>query len=184
MQPSFAALGPALKVLLVWPRFPRSFWGSEGILEMLQEEASVPPLGLITVPALCPPSWTLRLLDHAFDEITDEDYKWADLVMVSAIYAQQADARAVLARARELAQEPSSVVRGRAANGYWTPAKRNEFRSERAGVRKRSSRPHAGEQAQNSELRDVVRQSGGQCGECEKYDAADEGAAPTEAVAQ
>ena len=84
MQPSFAALGPALNVLLVWPRFPQSFWGFEGILEMVQEEANVPPLGLITVAALCPPSWTLRLLDHAFDEITDEDYKWADLVMVSA----------------------------------------------------------------------------------------------------
>jgi radical SAM superfamily enzyme YgiQ (UPF0313 family) len=95
-------LGPDLKVLLVWPRFPPSFWGFEGVLQMLPEAAMTPPLGLITVAALCPESWTLRLVDHAFDEIRDEDFEWADLVMVSAMHAQRADARAILARAREL----------------------------------------------------------------------------------
>src|SRR5258708_5463829 len=99
---SFPPLGPNLKVLLVWPRFPPSFWGFEGVLEMLPEDAVTPPLGLITVAALCPPSWTLRLLDHAFDEIRDEDFEWADLVMVSAMHAQRADAMAILKRAREL----------------------------------------------------------------------------------
>jgi hypothetical protein len=32
-QPSFAPLGSSLKVLLVWPRFPPSFWGFEGLLK-------------------------------------------------------------------------------------------------------------------------------------------------------
>src|ERR1700688_2796931 len=101
-EASFPPLGPNLKVLLVWPRFPPSFWGFEGVLEILPEEAMTPPLGLITVAALCPPSWTLRLLDHAFDEIQDQDYEWADLVMVSAMHAQRVDALAILKRAREL----------------------------------------------------------------------------------
>ena len=30
-------LGPNLNVLMVWPRFPASFWGFEGVLEMLPE---------------------------------------------------------------------------------------------------------------------------------------------------
>jgi radical SAM superfamily enzyme YgiQ (UPF0313 family) len=98
----FAPLGTHLKVLLVWPRFPPSFWGFEGVLDMLPQAAITPPLGLITVAALCPPTWTLRLLDHAFDEITEDDYRWADLVMVSAMHAQRVDALAVLARARVL----------------------------------------------------------------------------------
>jgi radical SAM superfamily enzyme YgiQ (UPF0313 family) len=93
-------LGSNLKVLLVWPKFPPSFWGFEGVLEMLPEAAMTPPLGLITVAALCPKEWTLRLLDHAFDEIRDEDLRWADLVMVSAMHAQRADAVDVLRRAR------------------------------------------------------------------------------------
>jgi radical SAM superfamily enzyme YgiQ (UPF0313 family) len=93
---------PNLKALLVWPRFPRSFWGFEGALDMMPEEAVTPPLGLITVAALCPPSWTLKLLDHSFDEITDADLREADLVMVSAMHAQRADAIAILRRARLL----------------------------------------------------------------------------------
>jgi len=103
-QPSvaFPPLGKNLKVLLVWPKFPSSFWGFEGVLTMMQEGAISPPLGLITVAALCPSTWTLRLLDHSFDAITDADLNWADLVMVSAMHAQRTDALAILRRARTL----------------------------------------------------------------------------------
>jgi radical SAM superfamily enzyme YgiQ (UPF0313 family) len=99
-QVSLPPLGSNLKVLLVWPRFPPSFWGFEGVLQMLPEAAMTPPLGLITVAALCPPEWTLRLLDHAFDEVRDEDLRWADLVLVSAMHAQRADAVDICRRAR------------------------------------------------------------------------------------
>lgn len=99
---SFSPLGPNLKVLLVWPKFPPSFWGFEGALKMMPQSAMTPPLGLITVAALCPAGWTLKLLDHAFDEISDDDLKGADLVMVSAMHAQRADAVAILRRARSL----------------------------------------------------------------------------------
>jgi len=98
----FPPLGPAMNVLLIWPKFPPSFWGFEGVLKMLPEAAMTPPLGLITVAALCPGSWSLRLMDHAFDDITDADYEWADLVMVSSMHAQRVDTQAVLARARAL----------------------------------------------------------------------------------
>jgi hypothetical protein len=86
---AFPPLGPNLKVLMVWPRFPPSFWGFEGVLEMIPEAAMTPPLGMITVAALCPPSWTLRLIDHCFEEVLDDDLLWADLVMVSAMHAQR-----------------------------------------------------------------------------------------------
>ncbi|HZU27506.1 MAG TPA: B12-binding domain-containing radical SAM protein [Bryobacteraceae bacterium] len=69
---------------------------------MIPEKATSPPLGLITVAALCPSTWTLRLIDRAFEELRDEDLQWADLVMVSAMHAQRDDARAILARARAL----------------------------------------------------------------------------------
>jgi radical SAM superfamily enzyme YgiQ (UPF0313 family) len=87
---------------MVWPKFPPSFWGFEGVLEMIPERAMTPPLGLITVAALCPSSWNIRLIDHAFEEVRDEDMLWADLVMVSAMHAQRADARSILGRARAL----------------------------------------------------------------------------------
>jgi radical SAM superfamily enzyme YgiQ (UPF0313 family) len=62
----------------------------------------IPPLGLVTVAALCPPSWELRLFDLSFDELRDEDLLWADLVMVSAMHAQRIDTIDVLGRARAL----------------------------------------------------------------------------------
>jgi radical SAM superfamily enzyme YgiQ (UPF0313 family) len=69
---------------------------------MLPERAMTPPLGLITVAALCPSTWELRVLDLAFEELRDEDLLWADLVMVSAMHAQRASANEVLDRARAL----------------------------------------------------------------------------------
>ena len=95
-------LGPNLKVLLVWPKFPLSFWGMEGFLDMMPEDAITPPLGLVTIAALCPASWTLKLLDHSFDEVSDEDLRGADLVLVSAMHAQRVDAVDILRRARSL----------------------------------------------------------------------------------
>src|SRR6202167_6494391 len=99
---SLPALGSNVKVLMVWPSFPPSFWGFEGVLPMIPEQAMTPPLGLITVAALCPATWEVRLKDHAFEELLDEDFAWADLVMVSAMHAPRADALTTLARARAM----------------------------------------------------------------------------------
>jgi radical SAM superfamily enzyme YgiQ (UPF0313 family) len=99
---NFPPLGPNVKALMVWPRFPPSFWGFEGVLEMVPEKSVMPPLGLITVAALCPANWTIRLLDLSFEEVREEDLLWADLVMVSAMHAQKVDALGVLDRARSL----------------------------------------------------------------------------------
>lgn len=99
---SLPGLGPNVNALMVWPRFPPSFWGFEGMLEIIPEKSIMPPLGLITVAALCPATWNIRLIDRAFDDLRDEDLLWADLVMVSAMHAQRVDAVAVLGRARAL----------------------------------------------------------------------------------
>jgi radical SAM superfamily enzyme YgiQ (UPF0313 family) len=100
--PSFPPLGPALKVLLVWPRFPPSFWNFDGILDLVRIETNHAPLGLVTVGALCPKRWTLRLIDRCFEELLDSDILWADLVMVSGMHVQKDDIRETLLRARAL----------------------------------------------------------------------------------
>src|SRR5260370_32482930 len=95
----FPPLGPNIKVLMVWPRFPPSFWGFEGVLTMIPERAMTPPLGLITVAALCPAAWEIRLIARAFQELRDEDLRWADLVMVSAMHAHREETLSTLSRA-------------------------------------------------------------------------------------
>src|SRR5271155_5809633 len=90
---AYPPLGPAIRVLMVWPRFPASFWSLGEVMEIIPERALVPPLGLITVAALCPKRWEIRLLDLAFEELSDEDLLWANLVMVSAMEGQQGAVR-------------------------------------------------------------------------------------------
>jgi radical SAM superfamily enzyme YgiQ (UPF0313 family) len=99
---SFPPLGPAIKVLMVWPRFPASFWSLGEVTEIVPERSLVPPLGLITVAALCPGQWKIRLVDLAFEQLSDEDLLWADLVMVSAMEVQREGVRQTLERASKL----------------------------------------------------------------------------------
>jgi radical SAM superfamily enzyme YgiQ (UPF0313 family) len=98
----FPPLGPAIKVLMVWPRFPASFWSLGEVMEIVPERSLVPPLGLITVAALCPREWEIRLVDLAFEELSDEDILGADLVMVSAMAVQRESVRQTLERASKL----------------------------------------------------------------------------------
>jgi radical SAM superfamily enzyme YgiQ (UPF0313 family) len=100
----FLPLGPAIKVLMVWPRFPASFWSLGEVMEIIPERSLVPPLGLITVAALCPKQWEIRLVDLAFEELSDEDLLWANLVMISAMEVQREEVRQILERASKLSR--------------------------------------------------------------------------------
>ena len=95
-------LGSPLRVLMVWPRFPLSFWSFDGIRELIRIETNHPPLGLLTVAALCPKSWILKLVDRSFEDLRDADILWADLVMISGMRVQKDDIRETLLRARAL----------------------------------------------------------------------------------
>jgi radical SAM superfamily enzyme YgiQ (UPF0313 family) len=99
---SFPPLGSAIKVLMIWPKIPPSFWSFQGMMNLVPEKTTMPPLGLITVAALCPKDWTIRLIDRAFDELLEADLLWADLVMISGMQVQKADVKDILRRARGL----------------------------------------------------------------------------------
>ena len=101
-QGHFPALGSNINALLVWPKIPSSYWSFTGMLSVIPESTIMPPLGLLTLAALCPPSWNLRLVDCAFQELTDFDLQWAQVVLVSAMQVQRADTHSILSRARAL----------------------------------------------------------------------------------
>jgi len=87
---------------MIWPRFPASFWSFAKIMEILPKKAIHPPLGLLTVAALCPKTWELRLVDRAVEDLQESDLEWADLVMLSGMHVQKDDIHALLGRARAL----------------------------------------------------------------------------------
>ncbi|MEB3199889.1 MAG: B12-binding domain-containing radical SAM protein [Synechococcaceae cyanobacterium] len=80
-----------MNVLLVYPRFPKTFWSYEKILELVNRKVLLPPLGLITVAAILPQEWTFNLVDTNIREVKEEEWKWADLVIISAMIVQKDD---------------------------------------------------------------------------------------------
>ncbi len=84
------------------------------MMELLPEKVVMPPLGLITVAALCPKDWTMRLVDESLEAVTDEDLRWADLVMVGGMEVQRPGMLDVLARARKLGRR--TIVGGPCAS--------------------------------------------------------------------
>src|SRR5260370_13388203 len=89
---------------MVWPRFPASFWSLAVVMEIVPERSLVPPLGLITVAGLCPKQCRIRLVDLAFEALSDEDILCADLVMVSAMAVQRDSVRQTLERTSKLSR--------------------------------------------------------------------------------
>ena len=80
-----------MKVLLIYPVFPTSFWSFEKAVEGVGKKAFMPPLGLITVAALLPEEWEFRLRDKNIEEVEEEDWHWADMIMMSGMIAQKDD---------------------------------------------------------------------------------------------
>lgn len=88
------------RVLLVYPRFAaHSFWNYQATCEVVGARYTAAPLGLITVAALLPPSWEVRLVDRNVEDLLDSDLAWADLVMTGGMLPQQCDVLEVIARA-------------------------------------------------------------------------------------
>jgi len=86
-----AGSGSFMKTLLIYPIFPKSFWSFEKTLELVGRKAMLPPLGLITVAALLPQEWEMRLVDRNVADLTDADWDWADLVIISGMIVQRSD---------------------------------------------------------------------------------------------
>jgi radical SAM superfamily enzyme YgiQ (UPF0313 family) len=89
-----------MNVLLLYPRFPDTFWSFKHALKFVRKRASLPPLGLLTVAALLPPDWNKRLVDVNVARLADADLAWADAVFIGAMIAQRESAHDLVARCR------------------------------------------------------------------------------------
>jgi radical SAM superfamily enzyme YgiQ (UPF0313 family) len=89
-----------MKILLVYPEFPDTFWSFKHALKFVRKKAVSPPLGLLTVAALLPTAWEKRLIDLNLADLTTQDLAWADLVFISAMLVQRDTARALITRCK------------------------------------------------------------------------------------
>ena len=89
-----------MKVLLVYPECPDTFWSFKHALKFVHKKAGSPPLGLLTVAAMLPPDWEPRLVDLNVQDLRDEDLAWADVAFVSAMIIQRDAARTAIERCK------------------------------------------------------------------------------------
>jgi radical SAM superfamily enzyme YgiQ (UPF0313 family) len=94
-----------MKILLVNPSSPNTFWGLKYALKFVSREAILPPLGLLTVAAMLPKSWELKLIDMAVKELRDEDILWADYVFLSGMYIHRVVIRTIIERCKKLGKK-------------------------------------------------------------------------------
>jgi radical SAM superfamily enzyme YgiQ (UPF0313 family) len=89
-----------LKVLLVYPEFPDTFWSFKHALKFIRKKAAYPPLGLLTVGAMLPREWPKRLADLNMCKLSEKDLAWADCVFISAMAVQRESARQIISRCK------------------------------------------------------------------------------------
>jgi radical SAM superfamily enzyme YgiQ (UPF0313 family) len=89
-----------MKILLIYPEFPDTFWSFKHALKFIRKKASLPPLGLLTVAAMLPSEWEKRLVDLNIRNLKEKDLAWADMAFVSAMVVQRESTRQVITRCK------------------------------------------------------------------------------------
>ncbi len=90
-----------MRALLINPVFPMSFFSFKKSVHMLGKKTMLPPLGLITVAALLPEDWEFLLVDRNIRQVSEEEWDWAEIVLLSAMNVQREDFAAQITEAKQ-----------------------------------------------------------------------------------
>ncbi len=90
-----------MKVLLIYPEFPDTFWSFKHALKFIHKKAAQPPLGLLTVGAMLPEEWSKRLVDLNVTKLTEKDLEWADMAFISAMVVQRTSVDQIIKRCKK-----------------------------------------------------------------------------------
>jgi len=91
-----------LRILLVYPQYPDTFWSFRHALKFISKKAAHPPLGLLTVAAMLPGEWEKKLVDMNVTALKDKDIKWADYVFIGAMVVQRDSVKEVITRCKKM----------------------------------------------------------------------------------
>lgn len=85
-------------VLLLYPELPVSYWSLTYAMGFIGSRAAMPPLGLLTIAAMFPPGYQLKILDLNVAPLTDDLLDWSDFVFCSAMIVQKDALKRVVRR--------------------------------------------------------------------------------------
>ncbi len=91
-----------VKILLVYPEYPDTFWSFRKSLKFSSTKAVLPPLGLLTIASLMPDEFEKKLIDMNIEKLKDKDLLWADYVFISAMITQKNSVNKIIERCKKL----------------------------------------------------------------------------------
>jgi radical SAM superfamily enzyme YgiQ (UPF0313 family) len=89
-----------MNTLLVYPEFPDTFWSFKHAMKFINKTAANPPLGLITVAAMLPSEWNIKLIDMNVSQVSEKDWRCADLVFISAMTVQRKSVKKLISECK------------------------------------------------------------------------------------
>jgi radical SAM superfamily enzyme YgiQ (UPF0313 family) len=90
-----------MKILMIYPSFPDTFWSFRHSLKFIRKKSAYPPLGLLTVGSMLPEEWDKRVVDLNVAKLTEKDLAWADYAFISAMAVQRKSARHTISRCKK-----------------------------------------------------------------------------------
>ncbi|MBN2790601.1 MAG: B12-binding domain-containing radical SAM protein [Candidatus Delongbacteria bacterium] len=87
-----------MNTLLIYPKFPDTFWSFKFALKFISKKATHPPLGLVTIAAMLPANYKTRLIDMNVTPLKDSDLDGIDIVLISAMIIQKKSVFDVISR--------------------------------------------------------------------------------------
>ena len=91
-----------MNILLVYPETPSTFYGFKHALRFVSKRSNGPPLGLITMAAMLPGDWELKLVDMNVSSLSDRDITQVDYVFIGGMNVQERSFRDVVKRCKRL----------------------------------------------------------------------------------
>jgi radical SAM superfamily enzyme YgiQ (UPF0313 family) len=90
-----------MRILLIYPEYPDTFWSFKHALKFIRKKATLPPLGLLTIGSMLPEEWAKRLVDMNVTKLTDKDLAWADYAFISGMSIQRKSVHETITRCKK-----------------------------------------------------------------------------------
>lgn len=89
-----------MNVLMIYPQTPDTFWSFKHVLRFVSKRSTFPPLGLLTIAAMLPRAWDVKLVDLNVERLRDANLGWADYVLISAMLVHRDSVNEIVMRCR------------------------------------------------------------------------------------
>jgi radical SAM superfamily enzyme YgiQ (UPF0313 family) len=91
-----------MKILLVYPEMPDTLYAFKHLIKVVGKKSAFPPIGLLTVAAMLPKDWELKITDTNVSKLSDSEITWADMVFISAMNTQALSTFEIIQKCKNL----------------------------------------------------------------------------------